>query len=354
MSTPAPTRSPAASPTPTPTAPGPVAQAAQSVMSARMPTLAVTALLVITVAASIVLQPDFFSAYSLSASFATILPVATIAAAQTIIVLGGGIDLSIGTIVTLASAVSVVLMDGDNSRLPLALAAGLATGAACGLVNGLVVAGLRLQPIVATFATSSVFGGLALLVLPQPGGTASPVLTQGFGMVLAIYVPVPAVLLLALWLAWRLLRRHRFGQYLYAVGGNADAAYTSAVPVSAVRVFSYVAGGTVAALAGIALLADSGAGDPTLGTELTLGSIAALVIGGTRLRGGSGGVGGALVGAIVLSLIQGLVFFAGVPTDAREFVYGCIIIVAIALAGLLTSRNGTRRAATARGKAGTA
>ncbi|WP_345554954.1 ABC transporter permease [Streptomonospora halophila] len=351
MSTPTPTRSPDAGPAPA--APGPLAQVARSAASARMPTLAVAALLVITLAASVVLQPDFFSPYSLSASFATFLPVATIAAAQTIIVLGGGIDLSIGTIVTLASAVSVVLMDGDNSRLPLALAAGLATGAACGLVNGLVVAGLRLQPIVATFATSSVFGGLALLVLPQPGGTASPALTQTFGMVLALYIPIPAVLLLALWLAWRLLRQHRFGQYLYAVGGNADAAYTSAVPVSSVRVFSYVAGGTVAALAGVALLADSGAGDPTLGTELTLGSIAALVIGGTRLKGGSGGVGGALVGAIVLSLIQSLVFFAGVPTDAREFVYGCIIIAAIALAGLLTARSGVRRPAFTRGKAGT-
>ncbi|GAB3448624.1 ABC transporter permease [Streptomonospora sediminis] len=350
MSTPTTTRSPAEGPGAA-HGPGPAARAGQALLSARMPTVAVAALLVATVAASAVLQPDFFSPYSLSAGFATFLPLATIAAAQTIIVLAGGIDLSIGTVVTLASAVSVVLMDGDNAKLPLALAAGLATGAACGLVNGLVVAGLRLQPIVATFATSSVFGGLALLVLPQPGGTAAPVLTETFGMVLAVYVPIPAVLLLALWLAWRLLRRHRFGQYLYAVGGNADAAYTSAVPVSAVRVFSYAAGGAVAALAGVALLADSGAGDPTLGTELTLGSIAALVIGGTRLRGGFGGVGGAVVGAIVLSLIQSLVFFAGVPTDAREFVYGCIIIAAIALAGLLTARpGGARRPAFAGGK----
>lgn len=319
----------------------------RAVASVRMPTMAVGLLLLITVVASAILQPGFFSPYGLSASFATFLPLATIAAAQTIIVLGGGIDLSIGTIVTLSSAVSVVLMQGDDGRLPLALAAGLATGAACGLFNGLVVAVLRLQPIVATFATSSVFGGLALLVLPSPGGQASPVLTETYRMVLLLYVPIPAVLLLALFLGWRLLRGGRFGQHLYAVGGNAEAAYTSAVPVSRVRVLSYTLGGLVAALAGVALLADAGAGDPTLGTELTLGSIAALVIGGTRLRGGSGGVGGALVGAVVLSLIQGLVFFAGVPTNAREFVYGCIIIAAIALAGLLTSRNGSASRTTA-------
>ncbi|MFE9246641.1 ABC transporter permease [Nocardiopsis sp. NPDC006938] len=321
--------------------PGP----ARSVLSAHMPTLAVGVLLLVTVTASAILQPGFFSPYGLSASFATFLPLATIAAAQTIIVLGGGIDLSIGTVVTLSSAVSVVLMQGDDARLPLALAAGLATGAACGLFNGLVVAVLRLQPIVATFATSSVFGGLALLVLPTPGGEVSPVLTGTYRMVLALYVPVPAVLLVVLFLGWRVLRGSRFGQHLYAVGGNADAAYTSAVPVSRVRVLSYTLGGMVASLAGVALLADAGAGDPTLGTELTLGSIAALVIGGTRLRGGSGGVGGALVGAVVLSLIQGLVFFAGVPTNAREFVYGCVIIAAIALAGLLTARDGSAAAA---------
>ncbi|GAB3484908.1 ABC transporter permease [Nocardiopsis coralliicola] len=316
-----------------------VVDAGRRLVGARMPAVAVGVLLVAAVAASAALQPGFFSPYGLTASFATFLPLATIAAAQTVIVLGGGIDLSIGTIVTLSSAVSVVLMQGDDARLPLALAAGLAAGAACGLLNGLVVAVLRLQPIVATFATSFIFGGAALLVLPKPGGTASPILTETYRMVVLAFVPVPAVLLVVLWLAWRVLRRHRLGQYLYAVGGSAEAAYSSAVPVSAVRVASYTLGGLIAALAGVWLLADSGAGDPTLGTELTLGSIAALVIGGTRLRGGYGGVGGALLGAIVLSLVQGLVFFAGVPTTAREFVYGCIIIAAIALAGLLTARG---------------
>ncbi|WP_106583883.1 ABC transporter permease [Murinocardiopsis flavida] len=302
-----------------------------------MPTYAITGLLVVTVAATAMLQSGFFTAYGLSSTFATILPLATIAVAQTIIVLSGGIDLSIGTIVTLSSAVTVVLMEGDNARLPLAIAAGVAAGAACGLVNGLIVAVLRLQPIVATFATSFMFGGAALLVLPSPGGSASPVLTETYRMVLALIIPVPALLLLILWLVWRILRAHRVGQYLYAVGGSAAASYTSAVPVTRVRVLAYTLGGTVAALAGVALLADSGSGDPFIGNELTLGSIAALVIGGTRLRGGAGGAGGAILGAIVLSLIQGLVFFAGIPTDARELVYGGIMIAAIALAGLLTA-----------------
>ncbi|GAA3756369.1 ribose transport system permease protein [Spinactinospora alkalitolerans] len=313
--------------------------AARSLLGARMPTLATAALLVITVTAAAVMQSNFFTPYGLTSNFATILPIATVAVAQTLIVLTGGIDLSIGTIVTLSSVVTVQLMDGDPARVPLALAAGLLTGAGCGLFNGLIVALLRLQPIVATFATSFVFGGLALLVLPSPGGSVAPVITDGFRQVIALVLPVPALLLLVLWLAWRLLRAHRAGQYLYAVGGGAGAAYASAVPVTQVRILAYTAGGLVAALAGIALLANSGAGDPFIGNELTLGSIAALVIGGTRLRGGAGGAGGAIVGAVILTLIQNLVFFAGVPTDARELVNGAITIVAIALAGLLTARG---------------
>ncbi|GLU46248.1 ABC transporter permease [Nocardiopsis ansamitocini] len=307
---------------------------------ARMPMVATTVLLIVTVTAAATLQGNFFTPYGMTANFATILPIATVAVAQTIIVLSGGIDLSIGTIVTLSSVVTVRLMDGgDPSQVPLALAAGLATGAACGLFNGLLVAVLRLQPIVATFATSFVFGGVALLVLSSPGGTVPAVLTGGYRQVFAYLVPVPALLLLVLWLAWRLLRAQRIGQYLYAVGGNAGASYASAVPVTWVRVFAYTAGGTVAALAGVALLANSGSGDPFIGNELTLGSIAALVIGGTRLRGGAGGAGGSILGAIILTLIQNLVFFAGVPTNARELVNGAIIIIAIALAGLLTARS---------------
>ncbi|TDQ51515.1 ABC transporter permease [Actinorugispora endophytica] len=306
---------------------------------ARMPTVATAVLLVATVTAAALMQGNFFTPYGMTANFATVLPVATVAVAQTIIVVSGGIDLSIGTVVTLSSVVAVVLMDGDPARTPLALAAGLATGAACGLLNGVLVALLRLQPIVATFATSFVFGGLALLVLPTPGGAVAPAITAGYRQVVAYLVPVPALLLLALWLAWRLLKATRTGRYLYAVGGDPAAAYASAVPVSGVRVLAYTAGGTVAALAGIALLANSGSGDPFIGNQLTLGSIAALVIGGTRLRGGAGGAGGSIVGAVILTLIQNLVFFAGVPTNARELVNGAIIIAAIALAGLLATRG---------------
>ncbi|MQA84778.1 MAG: ABC transporter permease [Streptosporangiales bacterium] len=304
-----------------------------------MPTVATAVLLVATVAASAVLQDGFFTPYGLTSNFAAVLPVAIVTVGQVIVVLGGGIDLSIGTIVTLSSVVTVQLVAGQPDRLPLALGAGLLVGVGCGLVNGLAVAVVRLQPIVATFASSFVFAGLALLILPTPGGEVPSLVTLGYRQVIARAIPVPAVLLLLLWLAWRAVLAHRFGRHVYAVGGNEGAAYASAVPVTAVRLLSYVAGGTFAALAGFALLANSGSGDPFLGNSLTLTSIAALVIGGTRLSGGAGGAGGAIVGAVVLVLIQSLVFFARVPTTARELVTGAIIIVAIALAGLLTARG---------------
>lgn len=311
-------------------------------LSARMPTLATAVLLVATVAASAALQDGFFTPYGLTSNFAAILPVAAVTVAQVVIVIGGGIDLSIGTIVTLSSVVTVQLVAGQAERLPLAAAVGLLVAVGCGLLNGLAVAVVRLQPIVATFASSFVFAGLALLIMPTPGGEVPPAVTTGYRQVIAGFVPVAAVLLVCVWAAWRVLRAHRFGRHLYAVGGNEGAAYASAVRVVRVKVASYVAGGVFAAFAGFALLANSGSGDPFLGSSLTLTSIAALVIGGTRLSGGAGGAGGAIVGATVLALVDSLVFFAGVPTTARELVTGAIIIVAIALAGLLTARREAR------------
>lgn len=311
----------------------------RSLLSVRMPALATLGLLVATVTASAALQDGFFTPYGLTSNFAAVLPVAAVTVAQVVIVLGGGIDLSIGTIVTLSSVVTVQVVAGQTGRLPFAVAAGLLVAVGCGLVNGLAVAVVRLQPIVATFATSFVFGGLALLVLPEPGGQVPTAVTVGYRQVVAGFLPVAAILLLGLWLAWRVVRAHRFGRYLYAVGGDEAAAYASAVPVIRVRVASYVVGALFAAVAGLALLANSGSGDPFLGNSLTLTSIAALVIGGVRLSGGAGGAGGAIVGATVLALVNSLVFFAGVPTTARELVTGAVIIAAIALAGLLATRR---------------
>lgn len=304
----------------------------------RVSTYTTLLLLIAALSVNIALQPNFFSTYGLSSTFATLLPPALIAVAQTFVVLTGGIDLSIGASVTLAAVTAVVIMDGKPEMVTPALLAAIGVGMTCGLVNGLVVALLRLQPIIATFALSFVYSGLALLVLPKPGGAVAPNLISAYR---ATHFGVPATLwaLLTVIVAWILLKRTRLVRHIFAIGGDSEAAYASLVPVTRVRILTYVLAGFFAGLAAIALSMNAGAGDPFLGTELALTSVAAVVIGGAALKGGRGGAIGSIIGAVILVLIGNIISFADVPTTYRQLTSGVIIIAALALSSL-TSKPG--------------
>lgn len=319
--------------------PSAVRRAVDWVTHGRLPTATAFALLALALAANLVFADNFLTGFNIRSIFANTLPLAAVAIGQTIIVLGRGIDLSIGTIATLASVVTVSLT--ESAGLPLALLAGLGVGAGCGLGNGLLVAIVRLQPIVATFATSFVWGGLALYVLP-PGGGAAPrmpdAMVQGYRDSI-LGVPNAALLLGALALAWLLLKRTKLLRHVYAVGGDEQAAFATGVRVAVVQIASYVIGGLFASLAAFAMLANSGSGDALAGGGLTLLSIAALVIGGTRLSGGAGGAGGTIVGVLVLQLLSNLVASLRPPTNVRQLIDGLLVILALALAGLWAQRG---------------
>lgn len=309
--------------------------------NAQLPSVMIAGILLVTLAVNIIVQPTFFTPYALTSTIATLVPLVLIALAQTVVILGGGIDLSIGASVTLASTVAVVLMDGDDGRSLLGFVAAVLVGTACGLLNGLVIAVLRLQPIIATFATSSVFSGLALVVLPKPGGAVPPVLTGGYRDAIGP-IPIVALLLLGSIGLWFVLKRTRLLRHIYAIGGNKDGAYASIVPVQRVQILSYALCGAIGGLVAMALLANSGSGDPFIGLEMMLNSVAAVVIGGTALTGGRGGGIGSIVGAIVLALIANIVFFAGIPTNYRPLVSGFVIIAALSLSAL-TMRERRRK-----------
>ncbi len=308
---------------------------------ARLSTWTVTILLLVAVAANAALQPTFFTSYSLVSNFATLVPLVLIALAQTVPVLTGGIDLSIGASVTLASVVAVVLMDGRPERLLLGVLAAVAVGVVAGTVNGAIVARLRLQPIIVTFATASVFSGAALLVLPKPGGSVPGALTRMYRESV-LGIPVAALVVALVIGLWYLLVRTRLVRHIYAVGGDRDAAYASLVPVERTQIGAYALCGGIGGLAAVALLANTGSGDPFIGLDLTLNSVAAVVIGGTALSGGRGTGVGSVLGAIILALISNAVFFAGISTNVRPLVSGLVIIGALALSAL-TSRERSAR-----------
>jgi len=268
------------------------------------------------------------------------LPLMMIAVGQTYVVLGGSIDLSLGAIVSLVNVVVVVAagaMGGSNTAVAAAAALGLLVGAACGAINGALIAAFRLAPIVLTFASGIVFGGLALIVMPQAGGSLAGDLAEIYANGIA-HVPTPLLVTLVLLGLVVALAATRFHLHLLAVGSQRQAAYQTGLPVGRIRVASHALGGLLAACAAVCVLAVSAAGDPLMGQAFTLGSISAVVLGGTALAGGWGGAFGSMLGAMALTLINNIIFFAQIDYMVQGIVQGVIVLVALA-AGVFVARS---------------
>lgn len=293
-------------------------------------------LLLVTVGINFYFQPNLFELRILSGNLRIFLPLMILAAGQTSVIIGGGIDLSVGAMVSMNVAILVTLITKDSTteQILLGIAVSLAVGMLAGALNGFCVSYLRLQPIVTTYATSFLYAGIALWVLPRPGGLLPSDLTKLYranplGIPLAIWV---AVLLILIWVG---LRSVRYGRYLFAVGSKPEAAYVTGVPVSLMRFTTYIIAGVAASLSAFALTLNTGSGHPRIGDAMTLSSIVAVVLGGTRLSGGQGGVTGSLLGVVILGTIRNIISFANVPTWWQTFVDATIIVVALAGPGVI-------------------
>jgi ribose/xylose/arabinose/galactoside ABC-type transport system permease subunit len=265
------------------------------------------------------------------------------ALAQFSVVLVKGIDLSVGSVVALTNvAASFWVVDDGLAALPGILLV-LLVGIACGLLNGLLVVVGRLQPIVVTLATASVFGGLALLWRPVPGGKISERLSDLTTYDVLGILPVSLVLGLVLTGALSLiLRKTPYGLALYAIGSSETAASLTGVRVGLVKLLAYVQGGLFGAITGLYVGMITLSGDPGIAGSYTLHSVAAVVLGGVALTGGVGGPLNALVGALILKTIAALMFFSGVPPLAQPFFEGIILAGAIALGALGAVRAKSR------------
>jgi ribose transport system permease protein len=271
----------------------------------------------------------------------SVLPLALAAVAQAIVVIAGGIDLSIGSMMALINVVAAVLMNGQSEEFGVAVVLGvLLLGVALGAVNGSLIVLTRVPDIVVTLAMSFVWAGCALLVLPTPGGgSATWLMNLVNGSFGNEWIPQAAVVLVAIVaVIWIPVRRSRMGLSIYAIGSNRLAAFRSGVSVGRTKVLAYALMGLFSALAGLSLTASTGIGTPVPG-PYTLLSVAAVVLGGVSLAGGRGGVFGPIVGVMILQLIRTDMTFLNVDTNLATVLQGIILIGVVMIGSLVQIRR---------------
>lgn len=317
-----------------------VADAAIGLLRRNAWTFALLGLLALFLAVTKLIQPNY-GPPGIQGLAISVLPIALAAVAQAIVVIAGGIDLSVGSMMAFASVTAAVLMKDQSDAFAVAVVVGiLLFGLLLGTINGLLIVGTRVPDIVVTLAMAFVWAGCALLVLNTPGGGAAPWLMEVIrGPLATVWLPRALVVLVVIVAAvWIPLRRSKLGLSLYAVGSNRLAAFRTGVPVGRIRVLSYTLAGLFAGLGGLALTASTGIGSPVPGTY-TLESVAAVVLGGVSLVGGRGGLAGPIVAVVVLALIRTDLTFLGVNPNFATVIQGAILIGVVMFGSFVAMRR---------------
>ena len=299
-------------------------------------TLGTYALFVAVMIFTISIHPDY-GPFEVQSLVVGAMPLAFAAVAQTCVVLGGGIDLSIGAMMAVANVLAARYMLGHDFQTAILISlAVLVGGTLAGALNGLIALRTKVPDIVVTLAMSFVWGGVALLILPKPGGGApEKFLELASGNLFTPWVPNGLLLLVGVVaLVWIPLRFRGLGLALYAIGSDRTAAFRRGVRIGPTRVFSYALGGFFAACGGLALLMSTGIGSPLAGTIYTLSGVSAIVLGGVSLAGGKGGVTGPIVAAFVLTLIPADLILSGTDPNLGQVIQGGLIVLVVMAGGL--------------------
>ncbi|HEY1512392.1 MAG TPA: ABC transporter permease [Gaiellaceae bacterium] len=262
----------------------------------------------------------------------TAMPTVLVAVGQSIVVVTRGIDLSLGGVIDVSNSLAAVHMHSSIGSMVAWSVVVLGFGMLCGTVNGLLVAYARLQPILVTLATLAILQGLAIKILPEPGGSIpdrySNALANAGGPWSISYVVAVAGL-------WLVLRRTATGVRIFALGNDEYAARAHGIPVRRVKTIAYALAGTLAAASGLFLAATTTAGDAAAGDVYVLTSIAAVVLGGVSFFGGRGSALGSIAGAFTLTILTNVLFFAGIDPLYQSFFQGLFLFVAVLLGSFL-------------------
>lgn len=299
-------------------------------------------ILVLMFALTAVLQRNFFAIKSVVRNINSFTPLILMTMGQAVVILSGGLDLSVGTALSLLTCVlTLVMKQGFPITGLYALVVGLAVAMAIGVINGIGIGYLRIPPVIVTFATSFIWLGVALFLRPTPGGEtvewfqafykignieAAP----GFLKALGDIIPPALVLVLIGCVLWWAISRTRTGRYIYAVGSNSESAYETGINTAWVQMRACMINSVFIFLTALFFVGQNRSGDARMGDPLTLRAIAAAVVGGIALTGGRGSVFFAVVGALILSFVSKIIFFANIANAYQTLFSGVIVIVAIA------------------------
>ena len=307
-----------------------------------------TALFVVLFIVTRTIQPSY-GAGDFGSLVRAVLPYAFAVAAQTVVVLAGGIDLSVAAMMALTSVTAASMMAGASEEyalfvVPFVLAMGFALGA----VNGILIVVTRVPDIVVTLATLFVLQGAALLVLPAPGGGSAEWLRN----LIVGTVPIPVLpeavttwfpkglllLIVLLCVVWIPLMRSRLGLSIYAIGSSQLAAFRSGVPVARTKILAYAIGGLFGAMGGLSLTMSTGIGAPIPGPYL-MASVAAVVLGGVVLGGGKGGLLGPIIAVFVLRLARTILTLLAIDPNVTAIVEGSILVAVVMFGAFIAMRS---------------
>jgi ribose transport system permease protein len=287
--------------------------------------------LLVVAAGLAVMSPDFLTVANLLNVMRQVSINALIAFGMTLVILLGGIDLSVGSILALSSVFTATLISRGTDPVAATLV-GIASGAVMGAANGLVIAKGKVAPFIATLGTMTILRGLALVLSngSPVTGINSDFFTMLGGGYVADLIPIP-VIWMALMFAviWFVLKKTVFGRHVYAVGGNEEASRLSGVSVDRVKIWVYTLSGAMSAMAGIILTSRLNSAQPTAGAGYELDAIAAVVLGGTSLTGGRGWIFGTLVGALLIGVLNNGLNLLGVSSFYQQVIKGVVILLAV-------------------------
>ena len=279
-----------------------------------------------------IINSNFLTANNLLNLLLQVTSNALIAFGMTFVILTGGIDLSVGSILALSSALTAGLL-GSGMPVTLAILISLIMGCILGMMNGLLISYGKLAPFIVTLATMTIFRGATLVYTngnPITKGLSDTFLFQFLGQGYIVGIPFPVIIMFIVFIVlYVLLHKTAFGKSVYAIGGNEKAAYISGVKLNKVKIIIYSISGIMASISGLIITSRLSSAQPTAGASYEMDAIAAVVLGGTSLSGGKGRILGTLIGALIIGVLNNGLNIIGVSAFWQQVVKGVVILIAV-------------------------